>query len=63
MGYTSHIDNVNTKELKMENAIIAAAQEYSALIGNMTEVEVLEAIKSGNQSVQRSVLALMQVAA
>lgn len=47
----------------MENAIKAAAQEYAALIGNMTEQEVLQAMQHGNQSVIKSVLMLMQVAA
>jgi hypothetical protein len=46
----------------MENAIKAAAQEYAALIGNMSEQEVLAAIRGGNQSVLRSVLMLMGVA-
>jgi hypothetical protein len=50
-------------ENSMENAIKAAAQEYAALIGNMSEQEVLAAIKGGNQSVLRSVLMLMGVAA
>lgn len=47
----------------MDNAIKAAAQEYAALIGNMSEREVLAAIKDGNQSVLRSVLMLMGVTA
>ena len=47
----------------MENAIKAAAQEYAALIGNMSDQEVLAAIKDGNQSVLRSVLMLMWVTA
>jgi hypothetical protein len=47
----------------MENAIKAAAREYAALIGNMSEQEVLAAINGGNQSVLRSVLMLMGVSA
>lgn len=47
----------------MENAIKAAAAEYAALIGNMTEAQVLAAIQSGNQSITRSVIMLMEVAA
>ena len=47
----------------MENAIKAAAQEYAALIGNMSERDVLREISSGNQSVLRSVLMLMGVTA
>ncbi|MCH8178174.1 MAG: hypothetical protein IIA02_00110 [Proteobacteria bacterium] len=39
-----------------------AAQEYAALICNMSEQEVLAAIRGGNQSVLRSVLMLMGVA-
>ena len=50
-------------ETKMENAIKAAAAEYAALIGNMTEAQVLAAIQSGNQSITRSVIMLMEVAA
>lgn len=47
----------------MENAIKAAAQEYAALIGNMSEQDVLREISIGNQSVLHSVLMLMGVAA
>lgn len=47
----------------MENAIKAAAQEYAALIGSMSEQDVLAAIADGNQSVLRSVLMLMGVTA
>ncbi len=47
----------------MENPIKAAAQEYAALIGNMTERQVLEEIRNGNESVKRAVLMLMGVAA
>lgn len=47
----------------MDNAIIAAAQEYAALIGNMTEAEVMQEIACGNQTITRSVLALMEMAA
>ena len=47
----------------MENAIIAATQEYAELVGNLTQAEVLSAIQSGNQSVLRGVLALMEVTA
>lgn len=53
----------NATESSMENAIKAAAQEYAALIGNMSEQEVLAAISAGNQSVLRSVLMLMEVSA
>lgn len=61
MGYYSGIDNAT--ESSMENAIKAAAQEYAALIGNMSEQDVLREISSGNQSVLRSVLLLMGVSA
>ncbi len=47
----------------MTNAIIAASKEYAELIGNMSQCEVLEAIASGNESIIRSVLMLMDVAA
>lgn len=42
----------------MENALIAAVSQYAEL-ANYTEVEVLEMIKSGNESVTRSVQMLM----
>lgn len=47
----------------MENAIKAAAQEYANMIGNMTEVEVLQEMQQGNQSVIKSVLMLMGMVA
>ena len=55
--------NTKPKVHSMGNAIKAAAQEYAALIGNMSEQDVLAAISAGNQSVLRGVLMLMGVAA
>lgn len=61
--HTSPHRNTKPKVHSMGNAIKAAAQEYAALIGNMSEQDVLAAISAGNQSVLRGVLMLMGVAA
>lgn len=42
----------------MENAIKAAAQTVAELL-NMTEIEVLQEIQNGNESIRNSVMMLV----